>query len=97
MPQKKRSSRQSGSARSARFGRRVPQDPEILDSQQAAVALGVSERLVLRLAREARIPGQKVGRSWRFSRSALRNYLAGESPDVLERVLRKRGLKISRK
>lgn len=97
MPQKKRCRRQKATPRSANRGRRSPQDQDILNAQGAAAALGVSERLVLRLAREGKIPGNRIGREWRFLRSALRNYLAGESPDILERVLRKRGLKISRK
>lgn len=95
MPQKRASGRGRGRKRSASLGRRMPQDQEILNVQGAAAALGVSERLVVRLAREGKIPANKIGREWRFLRSALRNYLAGESPDTVQRLMAKRGVKVT--
>lgn len=52
-------------------------DMEVLDAEGAGAALGVSKWLVLRLARQKEIPGKKVGREWRFRRSALLKWLAG--------------------
>src|SRR5262249_17843971 len=48
---------------------------EILDVRGAAEALGVSERLVLRLLRAGKLPGRKVGREWRILRSAILEWL----------------------
>lgn len=75
--------------------RREPKDRNILNAAQAAEALGVTERLVVRLAREGKIPAQKIGREWRFSRQGMTSYLSGESIDVVERVLSKRGVKVT--
>lgn len=54
----------------------VPQDSEILNARGAAQSLGVSAALILRLAREGKLPGKKVGRAWRFRRSAILKWLA---------------------
>jgi len=60
--------------------RLTPQDPEVLSAPGAARLLGVSERLVLRLAREGKLPARKLGREWRFNRAALLRSLA--EPDL---------------
>ena len=57
-----------------------PQDPEVLNKEGAARLLGLSERLVLRLAREGRLPGKKLGKEWRFRRSAILRSL--DEPDL---------------
>ena len=57
-----------------------PEDIEIFDAEGAGRALGISARLVLKLAREGRLPGKKVGKSWRFRRSAILRWL--EEPDI---------------
>ncbi len=54
--------------------------------------LGVSVRYMVRMAREGIVPAKKVGRQWRFLRSALRNWLVS-SDDALERALEKKGVK----
>jgi excisionase family DNA binding protein len=73
--------------------RNVPQDKEILNAQEAAIVLGISERLLLRLARDGEIPGKKLGREWRFLRSAIRNSLSGQADeDELMRALSKSGV-----
>ena len=74
----------------------VPQDKEILNAQEAAIVLGISERLLLRLARDDEIPGKKLGREWRFLRSAIRNSLSGQADeDELMRALSKSGVKFT--
>jgi excisionase family DNA binding protein len=52
--------------------------PEVLDADAAARVLGVSRWLVLRLARDGRLPGKKVGKEWRFRLTNLLRWL-GES------------------
>ena len=70
-----------------------PEDREILNAGQAAAMLGISQRLLLRLAREGEIPGLKLGREWRFLRSALKSHIAGGSEAAaISAVLRKSGV-----
>lgn len=49
---------------------------EILNLQQAMDFLGVSEKTMIKLLREEHIPARKIGREWRFSRTALIAWLA---------------------
>jgi excisionase family DNA binding protein len=75
------------------YRKAVPEDKEILNAEQAGAVLGISTRLVLRLARDGEIPGQKLGREWRFLRSALRSYLGGESEAAaISAALKKSGV-----
>jgi excisionase family DNA binding protein len=50
---------------------------EVLTSAQLAELLQVDEKAVTDLARRGEIPGRKIGRDWRFSRSAVLDWLAG--------------------
>lgn len=50
-------------------------DP-VLDAEGAAQLLHVSTKTLLKSARAGEIPGRKVGREWRFARTALMEYLA---------------------
>lgn len=50
-------------------------DDEVLTLEEAAALLKVSETLVYQLARSGSLPGRKVGREWRFLRSALLEWL----------------------
>ena len=61
--------------------RRVPQDAEILNADGAAEALGITTRLLLKLAREGKIPGKKLGKEWRFRRSTILRWL-GDPPPI---------------
>ena len=80
---KKRTKRRPGS---------VPQDKEILNAQEAAIVLGISERL----ARDGEVPGKELGRDWRFVRSAIRNSIPGQADeDDLMRALSKSGVKFT--
>ena len=78
--------------------RAVPEDKEILNAVEAAAVLGVSERLLLRLARDGEVPGRKLGREWRFLRSALRSSIAGLSDEDAEliKLLKKSGATVSK-
>lgn len=58
-----------------------PVDAEVLNAPGAAALLSVSSRLILRLARQGKIPGKKVGKEWRFRRAAILQWLGKtESP-----------------
>jgi len=54
--------------------------PEVLTLQEAASFLRVSPKDVEQLARQQRVPGRRIGTQWRFSRTALVAWLAGEEP-----------------
>ncbi len=53
-------------------------DDSTLTAKQAAEVLQVHYRLVVREAVAGRLPGRKVGRSWRFSEQALRAWLRNQ-------------------
>jgi excisionase family DNA binding protein len=72
--------------RASRRRRLEPLDPEVLNAAGAAGVLGVSARLVLRLARKNKLPGKKVGKEWRFRRTALLQWLGKSEPSVPEWV-----------
>ena len=52
---------------------------EILTLAEASRFIRVSEKTLGEMARTRRIPSQKVGREWRFLRTALRAWLAGDA------------------
>lgn len=58
--------------------------PEVMDAVDAAELLSISRVTMIRLARDGRVPGRKVGREWRFSRQALHNWLAGNQPQAAD-------------
>lgn len=55
----------------------MPEDVEVLTADEAAQLLRVSTRTVLALARDGSLPGEKVGRAWRFVRADLIEYVRG--------------------
>jgi excisionase family DNA binding protein len=52
------------------------QEREILTPQEAADFLRVPLLTVQRQAKAGRLPGRRVGKEWRFSRSMLREWVA---------------------
>lgn len=48
---------------------------DVLTSEEAAALLRVSRKTLYRLARNRELPGTKVGRSWRFHRADLIDFL----------------------
>ena len=66
-------------------------DAEILTLKQAAAYLQVSERTILRMLKEGRMPGRQVGSQWRFDRTQLRDWVRGREM-VPERVPSQREL-----
>ncbi len=78
--------------------RYVPSDPEILNADAAAKAIGVTKLLLLRMARDGELPGRKVGKEWRFHRTTIRRWIAGESETAaFIGAAKKQGLKVTRK
>jgi excisionase family DNA binding protein len=56
--------------------RRIGQPEEdVLDLNQAAELLKVSDRTLWGLAREGRVPSRRVGKQYRFSRSQLLEWI----------------------
>jgi len=55
---------------------------EFLNTQECADWLGVPRYTVEREAREGRLPARKVGRGWRFSRTAILEHFRGSDADV---------------
>jgi excisionase family DNA binding protein len=51
---------------------------DVLTTEEAADLLRVSTKTVLALARVGTLPGEKVGRAWRFLRADLVEYLHGQ-------------------
>ena len=58
--------------------REVHDMPFSTDKNGAARILGVHPEQVLRLAKQGKIPGCKVGNSWRFSTTRLMLMVQGE-------------------
>ncbi|HMK77838.1 MAG TPA: helix-turn-helix domain-containing protein [Thermodesulfobacteriota bacterium] len=50
---------------------------EILTSKEAALYLNVHVRTIYNLAKNGRIPGRKLGGSWRFNKAILDEWLSG--------------------
>ena len=49
---------------------------DILNLELACDFLSVSERTLIKLLREEHIPARKIGREWRFSKTALMNWIS---------------------
>jgi len=49
---------------------------EIITPREAAEYLNLNVRTIYRLAKNGKLPGHKVGRSWRFSKDALDKWLS---------------------
>lgn len=54
--------------------------PTILTPEQAADHLQVSRRTVYTLLRQGKLPGKKIGGSWRLSATALEQFLSQPDP-----------------
>ena len=54
-------------------------DSDILTIREVAEYLKLNEKTAYRLAADGKIPGFKVGGSWRFRRDAIEKMTKGES------------------
>jgi excisionase family DNA binding protein len=55
----------------------MQEDAEVLTADEAARLLRVSTKTILTLARDGVLPGEKVGRAWRFVRADLLEHVRG--------------------
>lgn len=53
---------------------------DVLTIDDLADYLKISKSTLYKLAQEGALPGQKVGRHWRFHRDALKQWLCNERP-----------------
>lgn len=65
---------------SRRSKRPAPQPDSVLTIDELSVYLKVAKSTLYKLAQEGKVPGQKVGRHWRFHRAAIDKWLV-ERPD----------------
>jgi excisionase family DNA binding protein len=76
---------QPGALTSSRMESRMNVDDKklapVMTVEDIAGYLRIPISSVYKLARAGRIPGQKVGRHWRFHRVTIENWLAGTSAD----------------
>lgn len=56
---------------------------EIMTVKEVADFLRLKEATVCRLASEGKLPGVKVGKSWRFDRAALERLVSGAQSDMI--------------
>lgn len=60
---------------------------EVMTIREVATYLRIPPSSLYKLAQEGKIPGKKVGRHWRFHRTAIDNWLKGltaETPNQVE-------------
>jgi len=55
--------------------RATRRDPDVLTLTQAALLVGVSDERLKAEVKAGRLAGRRIGRTWRFSRSALMSWL----------------------
>lgn len=55
--------------------------PEVMNAQQAGNLLQIDEATVIAMAQAGQLPGRKLGEAWRFSRTALVNWIS--TPETL--------------
>jgi len=60
---------------------------EIMTVKEVADFLRLKEATVCRLASEGKLPGVKVGKSWRFDRAALERLVTGGPSELAEAVM----------
>jgi len=53
---------------------------EIMTPHEGAEYLNLNVRTIYRLAKNGKLPGDKVGRRWRFSKDALDKWLSVREP-----------------
>lgn len=56
--------------------------PEVMTIDELAVYLQISKSSLYKLAQDRKVPGQKVGRHWRFHREAIDRWLTGKGGEI---------------
>jgi len=65
--------------------------PSVMTIDELAEYVRIPKQTLYKLAQEKRIPGQKVGRSWRFRKEAIDRWLDEQYEQEYEQTNRKRG------
>lgn len=60
-----------------RPGKPAPAPPEVMTIDDLAAYIQVSKSSIYKLAQEGRVPGQKVGKHWRFHKAVIDEWLRG--------------------
>jgi len=60
-------------------------DSDIMTMKEVAEYLKINEKTAYRLASEGKLPGFKVGGSWRFKRSEIQNWIEQQSAETKKR------------
>ena len=63
-----------------RQGNPPPTPPEVMTIDELAVYLQVSKSSLYKLAQDGKVPGQKVGRHWRFHKYVIDRWLGENGP-----------------
>ena len=63
-----------------RQGNPPPPPPEVMTIDELAVYLQVSKSSLYKLAQDGKVPGQKVGRHWRFHKYVIDRWLGENGP-----------------
>lgn len=56
------------------------QPSDVMTIDELSAYLKVAKSTLYKLAQEGKVPGQKVGKHWRFHREAIDRWLIHESP-----------------
>lgn len=65
------------------FNEMITPDPLVMTLKETASFLRLSEITVIRLANQGSLPGTKLGKQWRFSRTAIHNLVQGIHLDII--------------
>jgi len=58
--------------------------PDVMTVEQLAAYLQIAKSTLYKLAQEGKVPGQKVGKHWRFSKAAIDEWLRASGEDVAQ-------------
>ncbi len=53
---------------------------DVMTLEELAVYLKIPKSTIYKLVQEARIPGQKLGKQWRFGKQAIDRWLEQQTP-----------------
>ncbi len=56
--------------------------PQVMTIDELAAYLQVAKSTLYKLAQEGKVPGQKVGKHWRFHREAIDDWLRAERSET---------------
>ena len=63
------------------FAEAIVDPPSVMTIDELAAYLNVAKSTLYKLAQEGKVPGQKVGKHWRFHKDAVDNWLASRATE----------------